>query len=128
MNHPKTKYYREIIKSIKENRRANLRRANLTEANLRGANLIGANLKGADLTEANLRGANLTEADLDFSSFPLWCGSFNIKINIPIIYQLAYHICRLNCKDQEFKEIKKLLKPYANKSHIINEHNLQIIE
>ena len=29
----------------------------------------------ADLSRADLRGANLSDADLDYSAWPLWCGS-----------------------------------------------------
>jgi len=53
---------------------ANLRQANLSDANLIGAdlggadlsmaNLIGADLRRANLSEANLRGADLRQADL----------------------------------------------------------------
>jgi hypothetical protein len=86
--------------------RADLGEADLREADLRGANLKGANLKGAnlgraDLREADLRGANLGRADLrganlDSSSFPLWCGSFNMKVDDRLIWQLICHITRLD--------------------------------
>jgi hypothetical protein len=86
---------------------ANLTRANLTGANLRGAdltgaNLTGANLRGADLTGANLRGANLRGAVLDFSCWPLWCGSLRVKVDKRIACQLAYHLCALICDDAEY--------------------------
>jgi uncharacterized protein YjbI with pentapeptide repeats len=81
---------------------ANLREADLREANLREANLCWANLRGTDLREANLceadlRGANLREADLrgadlDFSAWPLWCGSLRITIDEQQARQLAYHL------------------------------------
>ncbi len=45
-----------------------------------------ANLRGADLQVADLRWA-----DLDFSCWPLWCGSFNVKVDKRIASQLAYH-------------------------------------
>ena len=109
-------------------RGANLRGANLRGADLRWADLRGANLRRADLQGANLRWANLREADLDFSVWPLWCGSFDIKTDINIPRQLAYHICKLNCDDPEFKEMVKLLLPFANKSHIIEKHGLKKVE
>lgn len=47
--------------------------------------------KRADLTGANLTDANLTCANLDFASLPLWCGSLNVKVDIRIGAQIAYH-------------------------------------
>jgi uncharacterized protein YjbI with pentapeptide repeats len=81
--------------------RADLKGANLGRADLKGANLWGADLRGADLRGADLRGADLREADLrgansDFSSFPLWCGSFNMKVDDRLIWQLICHITRLD--------------------------------
>ena len=70
---------------------ADLQGANLRGANLRGANLLGADLLGADLQGAYLQGANLREADLDFSCFPLWCGSIGLKCDQRLMAQLAYH-------------------------------------
>jgi hypothetical protein len=118
-------------------RGANLRGADLREANLRGANLrwvdlLGADLRGADLRVANLRGANLQwadllgadlrvadlrGADLDFSVWPLWCGSKNVKADNRLVYQLVAHICGLDCNTPEFKEIREFLLPYAKQSH-----------
>ena len=45
---------------------------------------------------ANLCGADLREADLDFSCLPLWCGSFNIKADSRLIFQLIAHITRID--------------------------------
>ena len=68
---------------------ADLRRADLRRADLRGANLRCANLRGADLELANLRGA-----DIDYSAWPLWCGSLDVKIDARIAAQLMYHTLR----------------------------------
>jgi len=78
-------------------RRANLRRAdlhgvNLSDANLSGTDLRDADLSSADLSGADLRGADLRGADLDFSCWPLWCGSFGVKIADRIKRQLLYHV------------------------------------
>jgi len=70
---------------------ANLEGADLREADLREANLKEADLRGADLRWANLRGADLEGADLDFSCWPLWCGSINVKIDEKIARQLLVH-------------------------------------
>ena len=78
---------------------ADLREANLLGANLCGADLREANLCGADLREANLRRANLREADLceaniDYSCWPLWCGSLDAHIDDRLARQLLYHLMR----------------------------------
>ena len=96
---------------------ANLERANLECANLRGANLEGANLEGANLERANLRGANL-----DYSCWPLWCGSLrDVQIDKRIFAQLAYHICRVIVDDDECKAAQRALYPIANQFHRVDE-------
>jgi hypothetical protein len=34
---------------------------------------------------------------------------------------MAYHFCRLDCKDKEFIKMKEILKDFANKFHRIAE-------
>ena len=97
---------------------ADLRVADLKGADLRGADLRDAYLKGADLRDADLKGANLQRADLDFSCWPLWCGSKGIKVDLRIVYQLLAHVACLQCDDPEFVEIKKAIMSWAVKSHI----------
>jgi len=102
-------------------RGANLRGADLRDANLCYANLRDADLRGADLRDADLSDADLRGANLDFSAFPLWCGSFNMKVDNNILYQLCYHICKLDNNSEESNIIKESIKEYANKFHRINE-------
>ena len=117
-------------------REANLRWADLGEANLRGADLGGAdlreanlrwadlgeaNLNGADLGGANLRGADLCGADIDYSCWPLWCGSLDVKVDARIARQLAYHFCRLDCDDPEYLEARKAIAKFANGFHRVDE-------
>ena len=106
--------------------RANLYRANLYRANLCGATLFGATLFGATLFGANLRGANLREANLhganlDYSCWPLWCGSLDVKVDARIARQLAYHFCRLDCDDPEYLEARKAIAKFANGFHRVDE-------
>ena len=75
-----------------------------------------ANLRGADLREANLRGANL-----DYSCWPLWCGSLGVRVCKRIAAQLAYHFCRLDCDDQEVIAAQNAIIPLANQFHRVNE-------
>ena len=102
-------------------RETNLRGANLRYADLRYADLAGANLRDADLRYADLRHTDLSGADLDYSSWPLWCGSFDVKVNKRIVAQLAYHFCRLDCDDPEYQEAKKTLSRLANQFHRVGE-------
>ena len=95
---------------------ADLSWADLSWANLRGAGLRSANLSGAGLRSANLRGADLRWAKLDFSCWPLWCGSIDVKLDSKQLKQHIYHAL-INAD----KELKALITPelrdYANGFH-----------
>mgnify|MGYP002604171700 CR=1 FL=1 len=108
------------------------KKANLSSADLRGADLSGADLNHADLRYADLSGADLSHADLryadlrganvDFSSWPLWCGSLKgVKVDARIARQLAYHLCSVVCDDPEFTSIRDQILPFANKFHKVDE-------
>lgn len=105
---------------------ADLRGANLMEANLRDTNLINtdlsdADLRGADLRGANLRGANLIGADLDYSCYPLWCGSLHLKADKRLACQLAYHLCSLQCDDADYIKMRNSILDFANQFHRVRE-------
>ena len=91
-------------------------------ADLRNAVLRGADLCGADLSDADLRGADLRGADVDYSSWPLWCGSLKgVKVDARIARQLAYHLCSVVCDDPEFTSARNQILPFANKFHRVDE-------
>ena len=101
---------------------ADLRGADLSWANLRGADLNGADLREADLSGANLRkadlrGADLRWADIDFSCWPLWCGSKSVKVDAKIARQLAAHFCVLDCDDPEYQVVRNAILKFAKQSH-----------
>ena len=100
-------------------------RADLSDANLNGAYLNGAYLSRANLRGADLRCADLRGAYLDFSVFPLWCGSFKIKDDGRLTKQLLGHIARLNITDKKLKAwVNKIPKKYKNdicKRHDVKE-------
>ena len=100
---------------------ADLRGANLRSADLRGADLGGANLRGADLGGANLRGANLRGADLDYSCYPLWCGSLHLKADKRLACQLAYHLCSMQCDDADYIKMRNSILGFANQFHRADE-------
>lgn len=91
------------------------------------ANLHGADLSSADLCRANLRGADLRGANLDYSCFPLWCGSLGVHIDDRLAIQLLYHLIR----DVEYSKnitdaVKNILLTddlinLANKFHRVDE-------
>ena len=104
----------------KDGARANLLGADLREADLRGANLGGANLRGADLRGGDLRGA-----DIDFSSWPLWCGSAGVWVDARIARQLAAHFCALVSQDHEVIAAQDKLRPFAKESHRASNLNVK---
>ena len=100
---------------------ANLMEANLRDTNLINANLINTDLRGADLRGANLRGANLKGADLDFSCYPIWCGSLHIKADKRLACQLAYHLCSIQCDDADYIKMRNSILDFANQFHRVCE-------
>ena len=76
-----------------------------------------------DLSGANLRGANI-----DFSCWPLWCGSFGVKTDIEQIRRLLYHICRVKCDDPTFAKTVASIRDEANTWSGIERHYLDKIE
>lgn len=108
--------HRLWLKNRYEGERLTLRWADLHEADLQGADL-----RKADLRKANLRKADLRGAELDYSAWPLWCGSLDVKVDVRIARQIAYHFCRLDCSDPEYLRARNLLIDFANGFHRVNE-------
>ncbi len=75
-----------------------------------------ANLSGADLRDANLRGA-----DLDYSCYPLWCGSLHFKADKRLACQLAYHLCSMQCDDADYIKMRNSILGFANQFHRVDE-------
>ena len=100
---------------------ADLRYADLRYADLRYADLRYANLRGADLNGANLRYADLRGANIDFSCYPLWCGSLGLKADKRLACQLAYHLCSMQCDDTEFVKMRNSVLSFANQFHRADE-------
>ena len=93
----------------------------ILDYDLSGADLSGADLSRADLSGADLRGADLRGADLDFSCWPLWCGSLRIKTDKRLACQLAYHLCSLQCDDDEYTAMRNSILNFANQFHRADE-------
>lgn len=106
--------------------------SDLSDSNLSGSDLSGANLRGADLSGNILRGANLSRSDLrdsdiDYSAWPLWCGSLKAHVDDRIAIQLLYHtLSVVQHSPYVSDELKRaLLTPgnidAANRFHRVNE-------
>lgn len=78
----------------REGEQAYLRWAVLERADLKGADLKGANMQGTVLCGTDLERADLKGANMDYSSWPLWCGSLKAKIDKRLACQLLYHTVR----------------------------------
>ena len=100
---------------------ANLKGANLRDTSLINTDLRGADLRGADLSGANLNGANLKGADLDYSCYPLWCGSLHLKADKRLACQLAYHLCSIQCDDADYIKMRNSILDFANQFHRVGE-------
>ncbi len=90
------------------------------KADLSAADLRGTNQRESDLSAVNLRGTNL-----DYSVWPLWCGSLDVKIDKRIFCQLLYHALRAG-KSVEDEEVQAFLNnpdvlKLANQFHRVEE-------
>ena len=116
----------EVLKLLKDGCKKaildyDLRGADLRGADLRGANLSDADLRGADLRGADLRGADLSDANLDYSCYPLWCGSLHLKADKRLACQLAYHLCSMQCDDADYIKMRNSILGFANQFHRVDE-------
>ena len=126
----------EVLKLLKSGRKqaildydlkgADLRGANLSDADLRYVNLINtdlrdADLHGTDLHGTDLRGADLRGANLDYSCYPLWCGSLHLKADKRLACQLAYHLCSLQCDDADYIKMRNSILDFANQFQRVDE-------
>ena len=118
----KDKKVKEVLDSHKKWMRgelgeifANFQNADLRDKDLQGEDLRGANLQDADLRGARLWGANLQDADLrganvDYSAWPLWCGSLEAYIDDRIAIQILYHLLRpVQASPYVSREVKERL-------------------
>lgn len=92
--------------------------ADLSETDLTGADLTGADLNGADLHGVHLTGANLTEANIDYTCWPLWCGSLDVRVDKRIAAQLMYHVLNVMLySDIKIPNTRDELIDFANQMH-----------
>ena len=91
------------------------------------ADLRGCDLSGSDLSNSDLRGSDLSGSNLDYSAWPLWCGSLKAYVDDRIAIQLLYHTLSVVQHSPHISdELKRaLLTPgnidAANRFHRVNE-------
>ena len=79
------------------------------------------------VTRANLTGANFAKANLDYSVWPLWCGSLKAYVDDRIAIQLLYHTLSVVANSPYVSEdVRKTLLSesnisIANRFHRVNE-------
>src|SRR4030043_184105 len=84
-------------------------------------------LNGEDGGEhADLQYADLQSANLDFSCLPLWCGSFNMKVDDNILEQILTHVKMFDVSkcSKENQEFVKLI-PDRVKDKLRKRHDLR---
>ena len=87
---------------------SNLRYSDLRGSDLRNSDLRGSVLWGSDFRHSDLSGSDLRGIDLDFYSWPLWCGTRNVKVDENIVYQLLLHINWLDNDCKVLQDIRAL--------------------
>ena len=105
------------LRGAESGKRADLQDADMQIADMRGADMRGADMRGADMLGANIRYADMRGANVDYSCWPLWCGSLDAKVDRRIAAQLAYHFCRLDCDDPGYIEARNAIVNFANEFH-----------
>jgi uncharacterized protein YjbI with pentapeptide repeats len=102
-------------------RSSNLSYSDLSSSDLRYSDLSYSDLSSSNLRYSDLRSSDLSYSNLDFSCLPLYCGSFDMKVDKRIASQIAYHFCRLVCDDEEVKQAQQAVKGLANQFHRVDE-------
>jgi len=96
---------------------SNLGWSDFSGADLKNSIFRNSRLTGVNFINVKLNGTRLYNNDIDFSCFPLFCGSLDIKCDEKLFQQLAYHLCRLIVDNDEIKQCQKALIDVANKFH-----------
>ena len=77
-------------------KRANMQDANMQCADMQYANMQCANMQRTDMRHADMRSAKMQRTDMrganiDYSAWPLCCGSLKAYVDDRIAIQLLYH-------------------------------------
>lgn len=97
---------------------SDLRHSDLRHSALSKSDLSKSDLRHSDLRQTYLSESDLTGANIDFSCWPLWCGSLEVKLDKKQKKQLGYHFAdTLDDNDPEEKAIKEVIKNFVNGFH-----------
>ena len=90
----------EDLRNVNMNRAdmrgVNMQRANMLHADMQYANMQCAKMQHADMRHADMRSAEMQRTDMrganiDYSAWPLCCGSLKAYVDDRIAIQLLYH-------------------------------------
>lgn len=106
-----------------------LQNAILTRSDLSRAHFCTSSLRNAEMNLCKMyltdfSGTDLSGANLDFSAWPLWCGTGHVIADARLAEQLAAHFCALNCDDPEYLVARAAILEFATKSHRATELGL----
>ena len=73
------------------------------------------------ILDYDLSDADLSDANLDYSCYPLWCGSLHLKADKRLACQLAYHLCSMQCDDADYIKMRNSILGFANQFHRVDE-------
>jgi len=99
-----------------------LKRTKFDRSDLKYCSFVNADLFMVSFKDADLSGANF-----EYSTWPLWYGSFDAIADEHLVAQLAYHFCRLKFKNDDCKKAQNALKDLANK-FAITQTSCEIID
>ena len=72
---------------------------------------------------ANLSGADLSGANLDYSAWPIWCGSLTAEVDDRLVAQLLYHILSVvKYSENVSKGLKEALLTRGNLEQALKFH------
>jgi len=93
--------------------------ADFTYADFTDANFTYAKCTDADFTYADFTNADFTDARIDFSSWPIWCGSVKAIVCDKIAKQLMYHALAVAIRHIPDGLMPPGLIDWVNESHIV---------
>ena len=93
----------------------------------RRASMQGEDMRGAEMNGANMQRVDMRGADIDYSVWPLWCGSLKAYVDDRIAIQLLYHtLSVVQYSPYVSEDVKRMLLTrdvveVANRFHRVDE-------
>lgn len=86
----------------------NMDSCDMNNAILHGVQFCRCNTRGM-----HLNGSDMTGANIDYSAWPMWCGSYGVKVDRRLFEQLVMHLCGVVVDDREYWNVQQTLKSIA---------------